>query len=104
MLALRVTDKEYAPEICRLLKAGEMDLKIAGVTISGTVAYTVDEDETTGEITVTDNSDIEDEMVQTALITYCRMHFGSPGDKASLEASYDLQRRQLANATGYTRF
>ena len=104
MLALRVTDMEYAPEICRLLKSAEMDLKIAGVTIQGTVAYDIAEDKQTGAITVTDNSDIENEMVQTAMITYCRVHFGSPGDKASLEASYDLQRRQLANATGYTNF
>ena len=104
MLALRVTDMEYAPEIFRLLKSAEMDLKIAGVIIQGTIAYTIEEDDETGEITVTDDSDIDNEMVQTALITYCRAHFGSPGDKASLEASYDLQRRQLANATGYTRF
>ena len=104
MLALRVTDMEYAPEICRLLKSAEMDLRIAGVEMNGTVAFAIEEDETTGAVTVTDNSDIDNEMIQTALITYCRAHFGSPNDQASLEASYDLQRRQLANATGFTRF
>lgn len=108
MLALRVTDMEYAPEICTLLKAAERDLKIAGIVISGTCSFDISSttDPTTGEstITVTDNSTITDEAVQTALITYCRVHFGSPPDYDRLAASYDLQRRQLANATGYTDF
>lgn len=100
MLALRVTDMDYAPEICRLLKAAQKDLEIAGVIIGGTCEFLITED----PVTVTDTSTIEDEMVQTAMITYCRMHFGSPPDYDRLAASYDLQRRQLANATGYTDF
>ena len=109
MLAMRVTDMDYAPEICRLLKSAEMDLRIAGVTIEGTcafdIAYTQDpEDPTITDITVEDNSTITDEMVQTAMITYCRAHFGSPPDYQRLADSYDLQRRQLANATGYINF
>lgn len=104
MLALRVTDMEYAPEIARLLKAAERDLLIAGVETGGVCRITVTEDTTTGTITATDNSSIKDPLIQTAMITYCRIHFGSPADKASLESSYDLQRKQLANASGYTDF
>ena len=108
MLAMRVTDMDYAPDICRLLKSAEKDLKIAGVVIQGTCIFVITEteDQTTGEttITVTDNSTITDEMVQTAMITYCRKEFGTPPDYVQLAASYDLQRRQLANATGYTNF
>ena len=108
MLACRVTDMEYAPELCRLLKAAEKDLEMAGVVISGTCVFVITEttDQQTGEVTVTvtDNSTITDEAVQTAMITYTRAHFGSPADYDRLAASYDLQRRQLANATGYTDF
>ena len=108
MLAMRVTDMDYAPDICRLLKSAEKDLKIAGVVIQGTCIFVIaeTEDQTTGEttVTVTDNSTITDETVQTAMITYCRANFGSPPDYDKLAASYDLQRRQLANATGYTDF
>ena len=104
MLALRVTDTEYAPDICRLLKSAEIDLKMAGVVIGGTCVFVISEDEQTGEITVTDNSTITDEAVKTAMITYTRANFGSPPDYDKLAASYDLQRRQLANATGYTDF
>ena len=108
MLAMRVTDMGYAPDICRLLKSAEKDLKIAGVVIQGTCIFVITEteDQTTGEttITVTDNSTITDDTVKTAMITYCRANFGSPPDYDKLAASYDLQRRQLANATGYTDF
>ena len=104
MLALRVTDMEYAPDIKRLLIAGKKDLEIAGVTITGDIVITITEDPQTGAITANDASTITDDLVITALITYCRTNFGSPPDYDRLAASYDLQRRQLANATGYTDF
>ena len=108
MLAMRLTDAEYEPDICRLLKAAEMDLKIAGVVIKGECIFVITEttDAITGKVTctVTDNSTITDDLVKTAMITYCRKEFGSPADKDKLDKSYDLQRRQLANATGYTDF
>ena len=104
MLAMRVRDMDYAPEICRLLKSAETDLRIAGVTIQGTCDFVITEDAITEEVSVTDNSTITDKNVQTAMITYCRKNFGSPPDFDKLAASYDLQRRQLANATGYTDF
>ena len=108
MLALRVTDMEYASEIRRLLYAAETDLKAAGVVILGScnITITETEDQTTHEITITatDNSTITDEWVKTAMITYVRFNFGSPADYDRVAASYDLQRRKLANRTGYTDF
>ena len=108
MLALRVTDMEYAPDVKRLLYAAKTDLEAAGVVIQGTcdITITETEDPETHEITITatDNSTITDDWVQTAMITYVRFGFGSPPDYDRLAASYDLQRRQLANRTGYTDF
>ena len=106
MLALRVTDMEYAPDIKRLLVAGKRDLEIAGVTITGVIDITITEDEQTGAITATDNSTITDDLVITAILTYAgaRGNYAGAEEKARLEASYDLQRKQLANATGYTDF
>ena len=42
----------------------------------------------------------------TAIITYvgARGNYAGAEERAKLDASYDLQRRQLANATGYTDF
>ena len=106
MLALRVTDMEYAPDIKRLLIAGKRDLEIAGVTITGDIVITITEDEQTGVITATDSSTITDDLVITAIITYAgaRGNYAGAEERQKLEQSYDLQRRQLANATGYTDF
>lgn len=106
MLAMRVTDMEYAPDIRRLLRAGKRDLEIAGVQIQGDIDIQITEDPETGTITATDNSSIEDDLVITALITYAcaRGGYASAEERVKLDASYDLQRRQLANATGYTDF
>ena len=106
MLAMRATDMEYAPDIRRLLRAGKRDLEIAGVQIQGDIDIQITEDPETGKITATDNSSIEDDLVITALITYAcaRGDYASAEERVKLDASYDLQRRQLANATGYTDF
>ena len=106
MLALRVTDMEYAPDIKRLLIAGKRDLEIAGVTITGDIVIAITEDPQTGAITATDSSTITDDLVITAIITYAgaRGNYAGAEERAKLDASYDLQRRQLANATGYTNF
>ena len=108
LLAMRITEDIYFPDVCRLLKSAERDLRMAGVEIIGECDFdiTETEDQETGETTIAvdDNSTIEDEAVMTAMITYCRKNFGSPPDYDRLAASYDLQRTQLANATGYTDF
>ena len=106
MLALRVTDMEYAADIKRLLIAGKRDLEIAGVKITGDIVITITEDEQTEAITADDKSTITDDLVITAIITYAgaRGNYAGAEERAKLDASYDLQRRQLANATGYTDF
>ena len=106
MLALRVTDMEYAPDIKRLLIAGKRDLEIAGVKIQGEILITITEDAQTGVITANDTSTITDDLVITAIITYAgaRGNYAGVDERAKLDASYDLQRKQLANATGYTNF
>lgn len=110
MLGIRVTDMEYAPDIKRLLIAGKKDLEIAGVEIDGDIVITITEstDQQTGgtTITVNDESTITDDLVITALITYvgARGNYAGREEREQLEKSYQLQRTDLANATGYTDF
>lgn len=78
-LAMRITTDAYDEEINSLINAALLDLGIAGVTITDS-----------------------DELIRRAVITYCRLHFGSPEDYANLKASYDEQKAQLQTATGYT--
>jgi hypothetical protein len=79
-MALRVVTSAYDDEIDLLIAAAKQDLGIAGVVLPAEL----------------------DEIAQLAVITYCRMHFGSPEEYDRLKASYDEQKAQLSTATGYT--
>jgi len=79
-LALRITSNAYNDEINDLIAAAKLDLGIAGVMAAGA----------------------PDELCQRAILTYVRMHFGSPPDYDRLKASYDEQKGQLQIASGYT--
>jgi len=80
-IALRVTTTAYDLEIQQYIDAAKLDLGIAGV-LTGT--------QTT------------DALVEKAVMTYVRMSFGAPSNYDELKASYDEQKAQLMNATGYT--
>lgn len=95
-LALRITTDAYDAEIASLLMAGANDLRIAGVNLGGEVSFGVDGD------TVVDNCTVMDELIKRALITYVRVHFGSPRDYALVKTSYDEQKTQLMHSSGYT--
>lgn len=79
-MALRVTTTSYDTEIQSYIEAAILDLGIAGV-----------------EIPATDNA-----LVNKAVLTYVRMSFGAPANYDKLKESYDEQKAQLMNATGFT--
>ena len=79
-MAMRVTTTSYDTEIQSYIDSAMLDLGIAGVDIPPQ----------------------SDALVNKAIITYVRMSFGSPADYDRLKASYDEQKAQLMNATGYT--
>lgn len=78
--ALRITATDFDGELTDLIEAAKQDLGIAGVV----VPYELDA------------------IVTKAIITYCKMSFGLPEDYDKLKASYDEQKAQLSNASGYT--
>lgn len=77
--ALRITTDAFDNELTDLIDASLQDMGIAGVI----------------------TEDI-DPIVTRAIITYCKMSFGLPEDYDKLKKSYDEQKAQLSNATGYT--
>ena len=97
-LALRIKTNIYDGEIARLIEAAVGDLGIVDVEAAG-VSFIISAT-TTGE-TVTDNSTISDQLLIRAIITYVRLHFGTPDDYDKLERSYNEQKAQLITASGY---
>ena len=79
-MALRITTEAYDEELTDLIAAAKLDLGIAGVELPSSL----------------------DELCIKAIITYCKMSFGLPEDYDRLKRSYDEQKAQLSNATGYT--
>lgn len=79
-MALRITTDAYDDELNLYIDSAKIDLGIAGVVLP-------------------DNLDA---ICETAIITYCRIHFGSPSDFERLKRSYDEQKAQLTTATNYT--
>ena len=79
-MALRISTTALDGELADLIAAAQQDLGIAGVSVPSTL----------------------DEICTTAIITYCKMHFGLPEETEWLKKSYDEQKAQLVTATGYT--
>ena len=79
-LALRITTDAFDSEITGLIAAACADLGVVGVDVETATA---------------------DPLLIRAIITYCRVNFGSPDDYDRLKASYDEQKAQLITCTGY---
>lgn len=89
-LSLRLKTNAFDEELSSLIESAKLDLNIAGI-------FNVSED---------------NPQIRTAIITYCKLHFGTPYEDsnmrksyyANLKAAYDEQKAQLGMATGYTRW
>ena len=79
-MALRIMTDAFDEELTDLIASATADLRIAGVELP----------------------DEMDAICTKAIITYCKMSFGIPEDYDRLKRSYDEQKAQLSNATGYT--
>lgn len=89
-LALRLKTDSFDTELNTLIASAKIDLKVAGI-------FNVSE---------------SDPQIITAIITYCKLNFGTPYEDSSmrksyyanLKAAYDEQKKQLGMATGYTKW
>ena len=79
-MGLRITTTAYDDELTDMIEAAELDLGVAGVVLPSPT----------------------NALVTRAIITYCKANFGNPEDQERIKASYDEQKAQLSNATGYT--
>lgn len=79
-LAMRISTTAYDAELNSLIAAACLDLGVAGVPVESTTT---------------------DALLTRAIITYCRLNFGTPDDYDNLAESYWQQKAQLQMAAGY---
>ena len=82
--AMRIKTDAYDAEIEELIAAALEDLGIAGVLHT--------EEETVPP------------LIRRAVVTYVRLHFGTPDDYDRLKLSYDEQKAQLQTSRSYTTY
>lgn len=78
--AMRIKTDAYDDGITQLINASIKDIGIVGVSFEETTT---------------------DALLKQAVITYCRLNFGTPSDYDRLKASYEEQKAQLISCTGY---
>lgn len=78
--AMRISTSAYDDTITQLINACIADIGIIGVEFEATTT---------------------DALLIQAVITYCRLNFGTPSDYDRLKKSYDEQKAQLQSCTGY---
>lgn len=78
--AMRISTNAYDSGITQLINACIKDIGVVGVTVETTTT---------------------DALLIQAVITYCRLNFGTPSDYERLKLSYDEQKAQLISCTGY---
>lgn len=91
-LAKRISTTVFDSELLDLIAAAIADLKLIGIE------FNVSEVKTQGVVT---DYTVTDPLISRAIVTYCVMNFGSPDDYDRLKASYDEQKGQLRETSGY---
>lgn len=86
-LAMRISTDVFDSELLDLIAAGIADLMHIGVRFDYTFTST--------------DYKIDDSLASRAVVTYCRMNFGSPADYDRLKAAYDEMKGQLRESFAY---
>ena len=111
---LPVSGDGYDAMIIMQIKAAALDLTTsAEIVLPGVIditrepVITVDEltqEEEMDGWTITDNSTITDELVITAIATWCMMRIGNPPNYDSLLKAYESLKGQMRISKAYTRY
>ena len=98
---LPISGDDYDAEIILQIKACELDLtRTAEITLPGTIS--ISRDATTGM--VTDSSTLTDEMIITAIGTWCNMRIGNPPNYDNLLKAYETLKGNMRLSKSYTQY
>ena len=96
---LPVSGDDYDKEIALQIKAAALDLtRTAEIILPGEIDISVDADSGA----VTDNSTVEDDLIITAIATWCQMRIGNPPNYDQLLKAYESMKGSLRLSGHYT--
>ena len=100
---LPVSGDDYDAEIIMQIKAAALDLtRTSEIILPGVISIERTQDAQTGVWTISDNSTVTDELVTTAIATWCNMRIGNPPNYDNLLAAYNSLKGQLRLSKTYT--
>ena len=89
--SLPISGDGYDGQIIREIKACALDLTTsAEIALPGTIDITI-----SSQGVITDNSTITDELIITAIATWCNMRIGNPPNYDKLLDAYNALKGQL---------
>ena len=98
---LPVSGDGYDQEILMQIKAAAMDLtRTAEIVLPGIIS--ISRDAETGEIT--DDSTVTDELMITAIATWCAARIGNPPNYDKLVAAYESLKGSMRISSDYTEY
>ena len=105
--SLPISGDDYDAQIIREIKACALDLTTsAEIVLPGAIAISRTlEAATTSEPehwVITDDSTLEDELVITAISTWCNMRIGNPPNYEQLLRAYNALKGQMRLSGNYT--
>lgn len=96
---LPVSGDAYDPDIVMQIKAAALDLtRTAEIILPGEIDISIDAQ--TGA--VTDNSTLDDELIITAIATWCAARIGNPPNYDNLLKAYESMKGNLRLSRDYT--
>ena len=96
--SLPISGDDYDGQIITQIKAAVLDLTTSTeIRLDGVVS--IEKDAVTGNIT--DNSSLEDELVITAISTWCNMRIGNPPNYDNLLKAYESLKGQMRLSKTY---
>ena len=102
---LPISGDDYDAQIIMEIKACALDLtRTAEIQLPGTISITRTQDPVTGAWTVTDSSDLTDELILTAISVWCNMRIGNPPNYDNLLKAYESLKGQLRLSKSYTQY
>ena len=95
---LPISGDDYDQEIITQIKAAALDLtRTSEIVMPGMISITRDEE--TGA--VTDNSTVTDELIITAIATWCNMRIGNPPNYDQLLKAYESMKGSMRLSGSY---